>query len=110
MAIVIINLASEYMPDGSFHVYSPEIPGFHVMSPAESKMSHATLFREKVQPILTETMKRRVTQAKVGHNVKFRDDLTVVQIPNFIPEELRRRLSDKRSANGIPAQLIAEIT
>jgi hypothetical protein len=109
MALVIVNLTSEYLPDGSFHVCSPEVPGFHVVEPPGSKVSHKTLFHEKIRPRLTETMQRRVAQAKVGSTVWFREDLPVAEVRNFIPEELRRRLGGKPQANGIPALLIAEI-
>jgi hypothetical protein len=109
MAIVVVSLTSEYLPDGSFHVYSPEIPGFHVVEPAGTKTSHETLFKEKIRPILGETMQRRVRQAEVGSVVGFRDDMPVVEIRNFTPDEIRRTLGGKDRANGIPAQLIAEI-
>src|SRR5689334_18270885 len=65
MAIVVVELTSEYLPDGSFHVYSREVPGFHVVEPAGSKLSHRELYLEKIAPILRETMERRVIQAEV---------------------------------------------
>jgi hypothetical protein len=110
MAIVVVKLTSEYLPDGSFHVYSPEVPGFHVVEPAGSKTTHKELFEKKVEPLLRETMERRVTQAEVGKEVWFRDDLRVTDVANFIPDELRRTFHGKHHANGsIPTQLIAEI-
>jgi hypothetical protein len=107
MAFVVVNLASEYLPDGSFHVYSPDVPGFHVID-RDGKRSHQQIFRETALPVLQETMSRRVLEAKVGERVRIADT-DITEIGSFIPEELRRLHGDRRPL-GIPRQLIAEIT
>ena len=108
MAYLIVNLASEYLPDGSLHVYSPEVPGFHVIE-QDPKKSHQEVFLETALPVLQDTMTRRVVEANVGKNVRLVADTPLLQISNFVPEELRRRVREERPV-GIPRQLIAEIT
>lgn len=108
MAYLIVNLASEYLPDGSFHVFSPEVPGFHVVE-KDTKRSHHEVFLETALPILRDTMTRRILEANVGTNVRLVTDTPLLQISNFIPEELRRQVREQRPV-GIPKQLIAEIT
>ena len=108
MAYLIVNLASEYLPDGSLHVYSPEVPGFHVIE-QDTKRSHQDVFHETALPILQDTMTRRVVEANVGKNVRLVVDTPLLQISNFVPEELRRRVREQRPV-GIPKQLIAQIT
>ncbi len=106
MAFVVVSLASEYLPDGSFHVYSPDVPGFHVID-RDGKRSHEQIFRETALPILQDTMSRRVVEAKVGERVRIADT-AITEIGSFIPEELRRLHGDHRPSR-IPKQLIAEI-
>jgi hypothetical protein len=108
MAFVIVNLTSEYLPDGSFHVYSPDVPGFHIIERG-SKRSHEQIFHETALPLLQDTMSRRVVEAKVGERVRFNGDMSVTEIGSFVPEELRNRIRRDRPS-GIPRQLIAEIT
>ncbi len=107
MAYLIVSLATEYLPDGSLHVYSPEVPGFHIVEP-DTKRSHQEIFRETALPILRDTMTRRVVEADVGKDVRLVIDTPLLQISNFVPEELRRRVREERPV-GIPSQLIAEI-
>src|SRR6266851_6608921 len=106
MAFVVINLESEYLPDGSFHVYSPNVPGFHIID-RDGKRSHEQIFLETALPVLQETMSRRVVDAKVGERVRFNGDMRVTEIGSFVPEELRNRIRRDRPL-GIPKQLIAE--
>jgi hypothetical protein len=105
MACVIVNLASEYLPDGSFHVYSPNVPGFHVIE-REHKRTNEQVFYETALPVLRETMSRRVAEAKVGEGVRFADVPT--PIDSFVPDELSRRLRRERPRD-LPKQVIAEI-
>lgn len=107
MAFVIVNLASEYLPDGSFHVYSLDVPGFHVVE-RDGKKSHQQIFRETALPVLQETMTRRVVEAKVGERVKI-TDIPIAEIGSFVPEELSRRLRRDHRPSSIPKHLIAEI-
>ena len=108
MAFLVVNLENEYLPDGSFHVYSPDVPGFHVVE-RDIKKSHQQIFHETALPILRDTMIRRVVEANVGKSVRLITETPLVQIRNFVPEELRQRLQEARPV-GIPAQLLAEIT
>jgi hypothetical protein len=89
-------------------VYSPEVPGFHIVEHGRD-MSPWDLFREKVRPILTETMQYRVDEAKVGGRVRLREEATV-GFEKFIPDEITRRLGGVSIKHEIPAQVIAEIT
>jgi hypothetical protein len=107
MAFVVVNLASEYLPDGSFHVYSPDVPGFHVID-RDGKRSHQQIFRETALPVLQETMTRRVVEAKVGETVLI-TDMPIVDIGSFVPRELQQQLLRRGSTPGIPKQLVAEI-
>jgi hypothetical protein len=107
MAFVVVNLASEYLPDGSFHVYSPDVPGFHVVN-QDRKRSQEQIFFETALPILRDTMAQRVFEAKVGEAVTIKD-MPITTIESFVPHELARRL--RRDAKpGIPTQVLAEIT
>jgi hypothetical protein len=100
-------IESEYLPDGSFHVYSPEVPGFHVIN-QDLKRSKEQVFYETALPVLRETMAHRVFEAKVGSGVSIKD-MPITPIESFVPHELTRRLrSDIKP--GIPTQLLAEIT
>lgn len=103
MAFVVVNLASEYLPDGSFHVFSPNIPGFHVLD--KTAASRRQLFETKVLPILNETLRRRVSEAGVGKDIRIYDE--PVGVRNFIPEELRRQFGERDHSN-MPDQLIAQ--
>lgn len=110
MAFVVVNVASEYLSDGSFHVYSPDVPGFHVIE-RDSKKSNEQVFWGPALRLLEETLSRRVVEANVGKTVyleKHTKETPLVEIHNFVPEELRRRLGGDRS-RGLPSQLIAEI-
>jgi hypothetical protein len=104
MAFVIVNIESEYLPDGALHVYSPEVPGFHVIN--RDRKSRAEIFHETALPILEDTMSRRVVEAKVGERVRFRRETPITEIVNFVPEELNRRF---RAKMEIPKKLLAEI-
>jgi hypothetical protein len=107
MAWVIINLSSEYLPDGSFHVYSPDVPGFHVVD-QDRKRSKEKVFYETALPILRETMAQRVAEAKVGEAVTIKD-FAITSIDSFVPHELARRLR-RDMKPGIPTRVLAEIT
>jgi hypothetical protein len=104
MAFVIVNIESEYLPDGALHVYSPEVPGFHVIN--RDRKPRAEIFHETALPILEDTLSRRVVEAKVGERVRFRRETPITEIGNFVPEELSRRFGAKTE---IPKKLLAEI-
>jgi hypothetical protein len=107
MTFVVVNLASEYLPDGSFHVYSPDVPGFHVIDQG-GKRSHEQIFRETALPVLEQTLSRRVLEAQVGKSVRITNDTPLTEVGSFVPNELRRRINRDRPF-GIPKQLIAQI-
>lgn len=106
MAFVIVNIESEYLPDGAFHVYSPDVPGFHVIN--RDRKPQSEIFYETALPVLEQTMTRRVAEAKVGERVMFRfRDMPIVEIDKFIPGELNRRVHGVKA--DIPKKLLAEI-
>ena len=105
MAFVVLNLASEYLPDGSCHIYSPNVPGFHVVE-KRGGMSMEQLMREKALPILQDTLTRRVHESKTGKEVRFHGP--AVNITSFVPTELTARLHQK-GAHSLPQQVVAEI-
>jgi hypothetical protein len=107
MPFVVVTLASEYLPDGSFHVYSPNVPGFHVVH-KNNKQTHEQLFHETALPILEETLTRRVIEAKVGERVIFDRQRTIAKVDSFVPDELRRAINRDRPFE-IPHHIIAEI-
>lgn len=107
MAFVVINVASEYLPDGSLHVYSPDVPGFHVVE-RDSEKSQSEVFWGHALRLLEETMSRRVAEANVGTMVSFTQGVPLVEIHQFVPDELRHRLRE-HPRRAIPTQLIAEI-
>jgi hypothetical protein len=103
----VVNLEREYLPDGTLHVYSPEVPGFHVTSPPDSKKSQRDIFNETALPILTDTLSRRVMEANVGKVVRIHN-ANLVKIRSFVPNELQRCLDRKESVD-FPDQLLAQI-
>jgi hypothetical protein len=109
MAYVVISLASEYLQDGSFHVYSPQVPGFHIVEQLP-RDEHEVLYNQKVLPRLRETLERRVLDAKVGRKVHLHEQY-VANIQSFVPDELRRCMGDEQKlvGNAFPSQVIAEI-
>jgi hypothetical protein len=107
MAWVVVNLSSEYLPDGSFHVYSTDVPGFHVID-QDRKRSKEQIFHETALPVLQDTMAQRVVEAKVGESVRIVTDLSITPIDSFVPHELSRRLR-RDMKSGIPTRVLAEI-
>ena len=107
MAFVIVNLASEYLPDGSFHVYSPDVPGFHVVD-RDRKRSKEQIFYETALPVLRDTIVQRVVEAKVGEAVSIKD-MPITPVDSFVPHELSRRLR-RDIKPGLPTRVLAEIT
>jgi hypothetical protein len=105
MAFVVLNLASEYLPDGSCHIFSPNVPGFHVVE-KKGGMSMEKLMHEKAMPILQDTLTRRVQESKMGKEVRFRGP--ALSITSFVPLELNNRLRQK-GWQSLPQQVIAEI-
>jgi hypothetical protein len=106
VAFVIVNVESEYLPDGALHVYSPDVPGFHVIN--RERRSRSEIFYETALPVLEETLNRRVAEAKIGKQVHFRfRDLPIVDIGQFVPSELARRFSGPKA--DVPKKLLAEI-
>ena len=104
MAIVIVNLETRYLPDGSLHMSSPDVPGFHVID-HERKQSREQFFHERALPLLRETICRRAMEAKIGDNVQvqWKD---ILDVKSVVPAELARRAK----VPGLPRQLIVEIT
>ena len=102
MALVVIGLVTETLADGSWHVYSPNVPGFHVVEGDRNDAIAAA------REILYETLKDRVQEARVGDDVRL-IDTTPVEISNFIPSELRRSLKHANKA-GAPDRIMVEIT
>lgn len=108
MAWVVVNLSSEYLPDGSFHVYSPDVPGFHVIDQGR-KRTKEQIFYETALPVLQDTIVQRVVEAKVGGAVRIVTDMSITPIDSFVPHELSRRLR-REMKPGLPTQVLAEIT
>jgi hypothetical protein len=109
MAFVVVNIESEYLPDGAFHIYSPDVPGFHVVE--RQRRSQAEIFYETALPVLEQTMSGRVAAAKVGERVTFRfREMPIIEIGKFVPDELNRRFRGSGSKTDIPKKLLAEIT
>jgi hypothetical protein len=104
MAIVIVNLETQYLPDGSLHMYSPDVPGFHVVD-HERKRSQEQLFHEIALPLLRDTITRRAVEAKIGDRVQvnWKD---ILNVKSVVPAELARRAK----VQAIPKQLIFEIS
>src|SRR6516162_475071 len=106
MSIVIVNLETKYLPDGSLHMYSPDVPGFHVVD-RERKRSREQLFVETALPLLEATISRRAVEAKIGERAQLRWK-DILDVKSVVPAELKRRAVQVRGT--IPRQLIAEIT
>jgi hypothetical protein len=106
MAIVIVNLETQYLPDGSLHMSSPDVPGFHVVD-REPKRSREQFFVETALPILEATIGRRAMEAKIGERAQIRWK-DILDVKSVVPAELKRRAEPVKGT--IPRQLIAEIT
>lgn len=101
MPFVVIGLKGENMADGSFHVYSPNVPGFHVVDENKSAAY------ERASSVLRETLVRRMsaaTERKDGTEINIH---VPAEIYSFVPGELKRGLEVSR--NAAPEQLIVEI-
>jgi hypothetical protein len=107
MTIVIVNLETQYLPDGSLHMSSPDVPGFHVVN-HDRKRSREQFFVETALPVLEQTIGRRALEAKIGERAKVRWQ-DVLDVNSVVPAELARR-SVKMDRPTIPRRLIAEIT
>jgi hypothetical protein len=105
MAIVIVNLETRYLPDGSLHMSSPDVPGFHVVD-HERKRSQTQFFVEKALPLLEQTIGRRAAEAKIGERATVHWK-NILDVKSVVPAELARRA---KVADVVPRQLIAEIT
>jgi hypothetical protein len=101
MAFVIISLAKETLADGTCHIYSPNVPGFHVVD-HDSKQA----YKEAV-PILIATLGDRVREAEVGDGVRWLE-APVVEVDDFVPGELRRNFHHHKAQ--WPDRMIFEIT
>jgi hypothetical protein len=104
MAIVIVNLETKYLPDGSVHMSSPDVPGFHVVDHGRER-SREQFFVEIALPILEQTIGRRAAEAKIGERAQIRWK-DILDVKSIVPAELERRVK----VPGIPRQLIAEIS
>jgi hypothetical protein len=105
MAIVIINLETQYLPDGYIHISSPDVPGFHVVD-HERKGTPEQFFLETALPVLQDTIGRRVIEAKIGERVQLRWK-EILGVKSVTPAELARRV---KLAEMPPRHLIAEIS
>jgi hypothetical protein len=107
MPFVIVNIASEYLPDGSFHVYSPDVPGFHVVD-GDHNRPRVEVFYNTALPILEDTLRQRIVQAQAGERIRFNHEMRIAHVESFVPAQLRLLRADSRPE--IPRQLIAEIS
>jgi hypothetical protein len=108
MALIIINLETRYLSDGSLHISSPDVPGFHVVD-NERKKSREQFFFEKALPVLQEIIGRRAVEAKIGERaeVRWKD---ILDVKSIVPSELARGEARRSKVSQVPRQLIAEIT
>jgi hypothetical protein len=99
MKLVLIALIGETL-EGSYHLYSPAVPGFHVIEANEEKA-----YKHGVK-ILEETLQRRANE--VGHEIRLH---TPVEVDGFIPGEVKRYFDrNERSERQMrPTHLVAEI-
>jgi hypothetical protein len=99
MRFMVVDLVTENMPDGSFHVYSPNVPGFHVVEKDEKKAVYA-----KAHRILYDTVCRRAQEAGHEGDVKMHD---AASIRNLTPSDLRNELH-RKAAGKLPDRLVIE--
>jgi hypothetical protein len=100
MEMIVVSLVGEDREDGTYHVYSPIVPGFHVVR------DDATTAYEQAVPILQETLSRRAAAASRKVEV-----YVPAVVNNFVPDEIRRRFSDRMVEHSRrPTHLIAAIS
>ena len=104
MAVVIVNLETEYLPDGSVHISSPDVPGFHAVD--RERRPPKQFFLETALPLLRATIHRRAVEAKIGEHVQLRWE-DVLGVKKVVPGELANRV---KVPHMPPKQLIAEIS
>jgi hypothetical protein len=101
MALVVIGLLRERLADGSYHVFSPNVPGFHVV---EQDQENAM---KEAMPILERTLAERAEEAGIGKEVKLTP--APIEINHFVPDELRQHFGKERPRNA-PERIMVEIT
>jgi hypothetical protein len=104
MAIVIVNLEARYLPDGSLHISSPDVPGFHVVD--RERKQPEQFFLETALPLLQATIHRRAVEARIGEHVQVRWK-DILSVKRLVPVELANRTKVPEMP---PRQLIAEIS
>jgi hypothetical protein len=83
MEMVVVSLVGEDRGDGTYHVYSPVVPGFHIVDDSPA------LAYERAIPVLQETLSRRAVSANRKVEV-----YVPVQVDNFVPDEIRRKFGE----------------
>ena len=100
MSRVVIGLRQERLADGSHHVFSPNVPGFHVVDQDRDRAMKEGL------RILETTLRDRAKEAGIGREIKLVD--APIEIEHFVPDELRKHLGGERARN-IPTRVMVEI-
>src|SRR5467141_2813705 len=100
MPFVVVDLKQETLADGSHHIYSPNVPGFHVVDPNQDAAI------EYAMPVLHNTLRDRLIEAGFSCDVRFIDRGS--EIRQFCPDELRQHLGAER-VRTMPNRIIVEI-
>jgi hypothetical protein len=97
MSIIVIDVKDEKHPDG-VHVFSPQVPAFHIIEQTKAKALRQGL------PILKETVQQRRAE-EAGQSVTFRPTMPIDAV---IPREIRE-LASRRPAR-MPRQFVVEFS
>lgn len=103
MTLVAIELLTEELTDGSWHVHSPNVPGFHVVEKQE-RDAVITL----ALPVLQATLRDRVREGEVGGEVRILLG-PVHYVEKFTPRLLRDEIVSGTRYRS-QDQIIVEIT